>query len=77
MTGALEKLKTRRLANAKVNGESDAHAPAFEMAVDLLRARWRARLAQAELAVRMGTSQSTIDRLESGQTLPSTETLLR
>jgi len=31
----------------------------------------------AELAARMGTSQSTIARLESGETLPSTKTLLR
>jgi len=29
------------------------------------------------LAERMGTSQSAIARLESGQTLPSTKTLLR
>jgi transcriptional regulator with XRE-family HTH domain len=42
-----------------------------------LRARLRAGLSQAELAARMGTSQSTIARLESGQTLPSTKTLLR
>jgi transcriptional regulator with XRE-family HTH domain len=37
----------------------------------------RAGLSQAELAIRMGTSQSAIARLESGQTLPSTKTLLR
>jgi transcriptional regulator with XRE-family HTH domain len=34
-------------------------------------------LSQAELAARMGTSQSTIARLENGQTLPNTKTLLR
>jgi len=33
--------------------------------------------AMGELAARMRTSQSTIARLESGQTLPSTKTLLR
>ena len=33
--------------------------------------------AYAELAARMGTSQSTIVRLESGQTLPSARTRLR
>jgi transcriptional regulator with XRE-family HTH domain len=37
----------------------------------------RAGLSQAELALRMGTSQSTIARLESGQSLPGTKTLLR
>ncbi len=55
----------------------DALAPEFEIATELGRARLRAGLSQAELAARMGTSQSTIARLESGQTLPSTKTLLR
>jgi DNA-binding XRE family transcriptional regulator len=57
--------------------EYDALAPEFEIAAELLRARLRAGLSQAELAARMRTSQSTIARLESGQTLPSTKTLLR
>jgi transcriptional regulator with XRE-family HTH domain len=55
----------------------DALAPKFEIAAGLLRARLRAGLSQAELATRMGTSQTTIARLESGQTLLSTKTLLR
>ena len=46
-------------------------------AAELRKARLRAGLSQAELAARMSTSQSTIARLESGQTLPSTKTLLR
>ena len=45
----------------------DALAPEFEIATELGRARLRAGLSQAELAARMGTSQSTIARLESGQ----------
>ena len=49
----------------------------FEISAELVKARMRAGLSQAELAARMGTSQSTIARLESGQTLPSTKTLLR
>jgi phage-related protein/DNA-binding XRE family transcriptional regulator len=72
-----EKLKVRLLANPKVKREYDALAPEFEIAAELLRARLRAGLSQAELAARMGTSQSTIARLEAGQTLPSTKTLLR
>ncbi len=35
------------------------------------------KLTQAELAIRACTTQSAIARLESGQTLPSTKTLLR
>ena len=77
MTISFEKLKARLLANPKVKAEYDALAPEFEIAADLLKARLRAGLSQAELAVRMGTGQSTIARREGGQTLPSTKTLLR
>ncbi|MGF6429323.1 ribosome-binding protein aMBF1 (putative translation factor) [Bradyrhizobium elkanii] len=77
MTVPFEKLKARLLANPKVRAEYDALAPEFEIAAELLRARQRAGLSQSELAAKMGTSQSTIARLESGQTLPSTKTLLR
>ena len=64
MTIQFEKLKARLLANPKVKAEYDALAPEFEIAAELLRARLRAGLSQAELAERMGTSQSTIARLE-------------
>jgi predicted transcriptional regulator len=77
MTIPFAKLKARLLANPKVKAEYDALAPVFEIAAELLRARLRAGLSQAELADRMGTSQSTIARLENGHTLPSTKTLLR
>jgi ribosome-binding protein aMBF1 (putative translation factor) len=74
MTISFEKLKARLLANPKVKVEYDALAPEFEISAELVKARLRAGLSQAELAARMGTSQSAIARLESGQTLP---TLLR
>src|SRR3954447_221272 len=77
MTIPFEKLKARLLANPKVKAEYDALAPEFEIAAELLRARLRAGFSQSELAVRMGTSQSAVARLESGDTLPSTKTLLR
>jgi ribosome-binding protein aMBF1 (putative translation factor) len=77
MTIPLEELKARLLANPEVRKEYDALAPEFEFSAELLRARLRAGLSQTELAKRMNTSQSAIARLESGQTLPSTKTLLR
>jgi phage-related protein/DNA-binding XRE family transcriptional regulator len=77
MTIPFDRLKARLLANPKVKAEYDALAPEFEIAAELIKARVRAGLSQAQLAARMGTSQSTIARLESGQTLPSTKTLLR
>jgi predicted transcriptional regulator len=77
MTIPFEKIEAQLLANPKVKAEYDALAPEFEISAELLRARLRAGFSQAELAARMGTSQSAIARLESGQTLPSTKTLLR
>jgi ribosome-binding protein aMBF1 (putative translation factor) len=77
MTIPNEEFKVRALANPKVRAEYEARAPEFEIAVELIQARLRAGLSQAELAALMCTSQSTIARLESGQALPSTKTLLR
>ncbi len=49
----------------------------FALASELIAARARAGLSQAELAERMQTSQSAIARLESGRTRPSVRTLER
>ena len=77
MTIPLEEFMVRSLADPEVKREYDALAPEFEISAELLRARKRAGLSQAELAARMRTSQSAVARMESGQTLPSTKTLLR
>lgn len=77
MTVPYDQLKSKLLANPDVKREYEALAPEFEISAELLKARLRAGLSQAELAAIMSTSQSTIARLESGQTLPSTKTLLR
>jgi len=77
MTIPFDEIKAELLADPEIKAEYDALAPEFEIAAELLRARLNAGLSQAELAARMKTSQSSIARLESGQTLPSTKTLLR
>jgi len=77
MTIPFEEFKAELLADPQVRAEYEALAPEFEIAVELIQARMRAGLSQTELAARMHTSQSAIARLESGQTLPSTKTLLR
>jgi phage-related protein/DNA-binding XRE family transcriptional regulator len=77
MTIPFDEFKRRLLANPAVKAEYDRLGPGFEIAAELLRARLRSGLSQEEIAERMGTSQSAIARLESGQTLPSTKTLLR
>ena len=49
----------------------------FTLIDALIGARTRARLSQAELAIRMRTTESAIARLESGRVKPSTRTLER
>ncbi|MGH7091723.1 MAG: helix-turn-helix transcriptional regulator [Stellaceae bacterium] len=77
MTIPFGRLKARLLANPKVKAEYDALGPAFEISAELIRARLRAGLSQAQLAARMRTSRAAIARIESGQTLPGTKTILR
>jgi ribosome-binding protein aMBF1 (putative translation factor) len=55
--------------------EYDALEEEFARAQLVIGARVHADLSQAELAERMGTSQSAIARLESGRIKPSTRTL--
>jgi ribosome-binding protein aMBF1 (putative translation factor) len=77
MTIPFEVFKARMLADPEVKREYDALEAEFAISSELIRARLRAGLSQAELAAKMNTSQSAIARLESGQTLPSTKTLMR
>ncbi len=70
-------LKADLLRNPEVRAEYDALAEEFALASELIAARARAGLSQAEVATRMGTTQSTVARLESGRTLPSLRTLGR
>ena len=47
----------------------------FALAAQIIGARAKAGLSQAELAQRMNTSQSAVARLESGRAKPSVSTL--
>jgi DNA-binding XRE family transcriptional regulator len=49
----------------------------FELARQLIETRVKSGLSQGELAMKMGTSQSTIARLESGASMPSMRTLAK
>ena len=55
----------------------DALEDEFALAAMLIEARTNAKLSQGQLAAKMGTSQSTIARLESGAAKPSLSTLER
>lgn len=55
----------------------EALEPEFELAHKLIEARVKSGLSQEELAARMGTSQSSVARMESGTAWPSMRTLAR
>ena len=55
----------------------DASQAEFELARQLIETRIKSGLSQGELASKMGTSQSTIARLESGTSMPSMRTLTK
>lgn len=73
----LKTLKAQLLNDPATRAEYDALAPEFETARELVAARARAGLTQEEVAARMGTTQSTVARLESGKRPPSLRTVQR
>ncbi|SDY09436.1 Helix-turn-helix [Allochromatium warmingii] len=73
----LADLKTRLLNDPEIRTEYEALETEYAFARELIAARTRAGLSQEQVAKRMGTSQSTVARLESGRTLPSLRTLDR
>jgi len=77
VTKRLDSVKKTMLADHMVREAYAALDEEFALARELIAARVRAGLTQAELAQRMGTTQSAIARLESGVRLPSVKTLLR
>ncbi len=72
-------LKERALKNKKVNAIYEALEPEFSLLRELLKARQKAGISQAEIAKLMGTKAPAITRLESslgsGKHSPSISTL--
>ena len=73
----LKTLKAELLANAETRAAYDAQADEFAVARELIAARTKAGLTQADVAERMGTTQSTVARLEGGKAVPSMRSLQR
>lgn len=71
----LADFKKRLMANPEFQREYAEADAEFAMIEALVRARTSANLSQAELARRIGTTQSAIARLESGGVSPSLSTL--
>jgi transcriptional regulator with XRE-family HTH domain len=62
-----KELKARALERADVKAEYDRLDEEFAFIVEFLKARSSAGITQAEVAQRIGTTQSVIARLESGR----------
>jgi predicted transcriptional regulator len=74
---SLKTLKREMLADTETRAAYDAMAEEFAIARELIAARTRAGLSQSEVARRMGTTQSVVARLESGNRPPSLRTVER
>ena len=74
-------LKKEALRRSGVRAEYEALGPEFELLRQMLGARTKAGLSQADVATRMGTQAPAITRLESalssGKHSPSIDTLKR
>jgi ribosome-binding protein aMBF1 (putative translation factor) len=79
MRKGLKSFKARALARAGVRREYDKLAEEFVFLDEVLKARAAAGLTQAEVAARIGTTQSAVARLESADSRhsPSIATLQR
>ena len=77
MTKSLKNIKSKMLADREVRAAYKALDDEFDLAHELIAARVRAGLTQAEVAESMGTTQSVVARLESGAQMPSVNTLLK
>ena len=71
-------IHTQEMANDPAYREAyEALEGEFALVKSLIQARTRAHLSQAQVAERMGTTESAVSRLESGRSRPSTRTLER
>lgn len=79
MPRSLREFKARALARPDVRREYDRLTDEFAFLDEILKARAEAGLSQAEVAARIGTTQSAVARLESGggRHSPSVATLQR
>jgi transcriptional regulator with XRE-family HTH domain len=79
MASTLKQFKTRALARPAVKKAYDELADEFAFLDEILKARAASGLTQADVAARVGTTQSAIARLESGTAKhsPSLATLQR
>ncbi|MEK7518183.1 MAG: helix-turn-helix domain-containing protein [Patescibacteria group bacterium] len=70
-----EDLEKELLSDPKVKKEYDRLAPRYAVISELISARLKKRMTQKDIAEKLGTKQSAIARLESGNVNPTLEFL--
>ena len=73
----LDRLESRLLKNPVFKAEYDALEPEYKLIEQLITARAERNMTQKQLAEKVGTKQSCIARLESGNYNPSFQFLQR
>ena len=75
MSIPIDKLHDKWREDEEYRTAYEALEPEFALAKELIAARGRAGLTQADVAARMGTTQSVVARIESGRNPPNLKTL--
>ena len=71
MADEFDMFKAELFKNPKIKAEYDALEPEYELIRQLIEARTEKNMTQKQLAEKIGTKQSNIARLESGNYNPS------
>lgn len=74
---SLAKLRQKLLTDPEVRAEYDRLGPIFAVIGEMIDARLAAGLTQADIAARMGTSQSVVARLEGARHMPTFDMVAR
>ena len=74
---SLATLRDQILSDPQAQAEYERLGPIYAVVGEMVDARQSAGLTQAELARRMGTSQSVIARLESARHMPTFDLISR
>ena len=77
ITGSWKNIKKELLKDPAVLNEFERLEPEYRIIREIIKARINRGLSQKELAERIGTRQSNISRLESGDYNPSLEFLIK
>lgn len=66
-----DRFKVELFKDAQIKAEYDVLAPEYELISQIIKARTEKKMTQKQLAEKIGTRQSNIARLESGNGNPS------